>query len=248
MGLAICWIGLNKCNSMSISIVIPAYHEAENLKELLPLINSAFSMIGELSCEILIIDTMEKTDDTIEVCQMNNCKYINRDYGNNYGDAIRTGIKEAKEKYLVVMDADGSHNPYDIIKFYNEIKNGYDLIIGSRYINGGDSHNGIILKIMSYTVNLVYRILFNIKAKDISNSFRMYKTEQLKSLSLECDNFDIVEEIIIKLSKYYHSFKLLEIPVFFDQRKYGKSKRNLFKFIFSYMATIKKMKGLKNEK
>jgi dolichol-phosphate mannosyltransferase len=100
---------------------------------------------------------------------------------------------------------------------------------------------------MSYVLNLTYRIFFNIKVKDISNSFRMYKTEQLKLLPLECNNFDIVEEIIIKLSKYIPTFKFLEIPVFFDQRKYGESKRDLVKFIFSYLTTIKKLMKVKKE-
>jgi len=232
---------------MSISVILPAYHEAENLAELLPKIKKVVSSIGQ-PYEILVIDTMTKMDNTDEICLANGCTYLNREHGNNYGDAIRTGIIKAGNKYTVAMDADGSHNPDDVVRFYEEIEKGYDLIIGSRYISGGNSHNGVILKFMSYILNMTYRLFFRIKAKDISNSFRMYKTEQLKSLSLECDNFDIVEEIIIKLSRNIPDFKLLEMPVFFDQRKYGESKRDLVKFIFSYLATIKRLMKIKNEK
>ena len=232
---------------MSISIILPSYKEAENLTELLPVIKKAVSCIGQ-SYEILVVDTMTKIDNTDEICNRNDCTYINRENGNNYGDAIRTGICKASNKYTVVMDADGSHNPNDIIRFYAEMEKGYDLIIGSRYIHGGDSHNGIILKLMSYVLNMTYRFFFGIKVKDVSNSFRMYKTEQLKALSLECDNFDIVEEIIIKLLKKNSNFKILEMPVFFDQRKYGESKRDLVKFIFSYITTIKRLMKVKNEK
>jgi len=229
---------------MSVSVVLPSYKEAENLTELLPAIKKALSCIGQ-PYEILVVDTMTKTDNTDEICLKNNCTYINRENGNNYGDAIRTGINKAANKYTVVMDADGSHNPNDIIRFYAEIENGYDLIIGSRYIHGGNSHNGIILKLMSYVLNMTYRFFFGINVKDVSNSFRMYKTEQLKTLSLECSNFDIVQEIIIKLSKHIPNFRILEIPVFFDQRKYGESKRDLVKFIFSYIATIKRLLEVK---
>jgi dolichol-phosphate mannosyltransferase len=227
---------------MSISVVIPAYHEAENLEELIPRLDAALLQIRQ-PYEILVIDTMSKTDNTEEICKKNKCVYINRKNGNGYGDAIRTGISKVSNKYLVIMDADGSHNPDDIIKFYKEIKNGYDLIIGSRYIAGGNSHNGLILKLMSYVLNITYRIFFNIKAKDISNSFRMYHTEQLKSLILECNNFDIVEEIIIKLSISISPFRLLEVPIFFNQRKHGESKRDLVKFILTYMTSIKKLLG-----
>jgi dolichol-phosphate mannosyltransferase len=225
---------------MSISIVLPAYREAENLRELLPKINDTMAKLQE-PYEILVVDTMTKLDNTENICRENNCTYINREGGNNYGDAIRTGIQKAAKQFLVFMDADGSHNPDDIIKFYEVMENGYDLIIGSRYISGGNSHNGFILKFMSYILNVTYRVLFNIKAKDVSNSFRMYKTEQLQLLTLECNNFDIVEEIIIKLSLYVSSFKLYEVPIFFDQRKHGESKRDLGKFILTYIVTIKRL-------
>jgi dolichol-phosphate mannosyltransferase len=225
---------------MSISVVLPAYQEAENLAELLPQLHDALSRIGQ-PYEILVIDTMSSMDNTEEICQKNRCVYVNREHGNGYGDAIRTGILKASNKYLVIMDADGSHNPDDIIRFYEAIEQGYDVIIGSRYTAGGNSHNGLILKAMSYVLNLIYRIFFNIKARDISNSFRMYHTDQLKLLHLECDNFDIVEEIIIKLSISISPFKLLEVPVFFNQRKHGESKRDLVKFIFSYMVSMRQL-------
>jgi dolichol-phosphate mannosyltransferase len=229
---------------MSISVVLPAYHESENLTELLPKINKTMTRLQQ-PYEVLVIDTMTKTDNTDEICSKNNCTYINREGGNNYGDAIRTGIQKAVMEYLVIMDADGSHNPDDIVKFYAEIKKGNDLIIGSRYIAGGNSHNGFILKLMSYALNLTYRLFFKIKAKDISNSFRMYTSKQITLLTLECDNFDIVEEIIIKLSMTIPEFKIVEIPVFFDRRKYGESKRDLMKFILTYIATIKRLMRVK---
>jgi dolichol-phosphate mannosyltransferase len=225
---------------MSISVVIPAYQEAENLADLLPRLNDVLVQIKR-PYEILVIDTMSSMDNTEEICQKNKCVYINRENGNGYGDAIRTGIRKASNKYLVVMDADGSHNPDDIVKFYEAIEKDYDLIIGSRYIAGGNSHNGLILKLMSYVLNITYRVFFNIKAKDISNSFRMYHVEQLKSLVLECSNFDIVEEIIIKLSISISPFRLLEVPIFFDQRRYGESKRDLLKFVFSYITSIRRL-------
>jgi dolichol-phosphate mannosyltransferase len=229
---------------MSVSVIIPAYQEAENLGELLPRLNTVLSQTKQ-PYEILVIDTMSRMDNTEEICEKNKCAYINRENGNGYGDAIRTGIRKASNKHIVIMDADGSHNPDDIIKFYKAMEQGYDLIIGSRYIAGGNSHNGLILKLMSYALNVAYRVFFNIKARDISNSFRMYRTEQLKSLILECGNFDIVEEIIIKLSLSISPFRLLEVPIFFSQRKHGESKRDLLKFILTYITSIKKLLGYK---
>lgn len=222
---------------MILSIILPAYKEGENLKKILPNIRKNIDKL-EVEYEILVIDTMQPTDDTAAVCEEYDAKYTPRTNGNTYGDAIRTGIKSSKGKYVVVMDADGSHNPEDILKFYNKIEPEYDLIIGSRYTKGGETHNGMILKSMSWMVNFVYRVIFGLKVKDVSDSFRMYKGKQIRALELECDNFDIVEEILIKLVLLNPDYRIFEEPIYFNKREYGESKRSLLKFIRSYIVTI----------
>ena len=226
---------------MSLSIVLPAYKEAENLKILLPKINQVLVAFQE-PYEILVIDSREKTDSTEDVCISNQCTYIRRMGGDSYGDALRTGFKCAKMDFLAVMDADGSHNPEDILKLYEAMKaEDRHVVIGSRYIKGGSTSNGIILKSMSFMVNLVYRIVFHIKARDVSNSFRIYRTKQLQSITLECDNFDIVEEILIHLSIACPDFTIKEVPIYFSKRMYGESKRDLWKFVGSYLVTIRRL-------
>lgn len=69
----------------------------------------------------------------------------------------------------------------------------------------------------------------------------------IKHIPLECDNFDIVEEILIKLCLEFKNIKIKEIPIFFDKRIYGKSKIDLVKFIFSYITTIIKLLKIKSE-
>lgn len=226
-----------------ISVVIPAYKEADNLKKLLPRLHD---VLGEtnLPYEILIIDTMEPMDDTKSVCEANNAVYTPRQGGNFYGDAIRTGFEAAKYSYTVVMDGDGSHNPGDIARFLPEIGLS-DLVIGSRYCKGGVTDNNFILRAMSYILNCSYRIVFGIKAKDVSDSYRMYHTEQIKALNLECSNFDIVEEILVKLNLSKKGFLIREVPVQFNKREFGESKRDLKKFIVSYIKTMKKLYDIK---
>ncbi len=230
-----------------ISVIIPSYQEAENLKNILPLLKDGLSSIGA-PFEILCVDTMEAMDDTEDVCASCGASYVKRIGGNNYGDAIRTGFAAAQYEYTVVMDGDGSHDPKYIKEFYAEIQNGHDLIIGSRYTKGGDTQNPFVLKAMSYILNVTYRILFGIRTKDVSDSYRMYKTEQLKNLNFECDNFDIVEEILIKLVMSKKDYDIKEVPIYFEERKKGVSKRNLWKFVLSYIQTIRKLKAIQKRK
>ena len=230
---------------MTISVVLPAYLEAENLKNILPLIHQHLEQVEH---EILVVDTLEPMDNTEEICRLNNSVYLPRVGGNFYGDAIRTGFAEASGDYVVVMDADGSHDPKEIVTFYNEMQTGkYDLIIGSRYCKGGYTDNPAVLKMMSWMLNVAYRVIFGLKVKDVSDSYRMYKADQIKALDLECSNFDIVEEILIKLSLLNKPFSIKEVPISFNKRVAGESKRDLGKFILSYFKTIQRLLIIKNE-
>lgn len=228
---------------MTISVVLPAYQEAENLKNILPNIHKVLS---EVDHEILVIDTMEPMDNTPEICMENNTRYVSRTGGNLYGDAIRTGFASSTGKYTVIMDADGSHDPKEILNFLKVMQQGQtDLVIGSRYCKGGYTDNNFILRFMSWALNVTYRVLFGLKVKDVSDSFRMYKTEQIQKLQFECDNFDIVEEILIKLSYTFHPYVIRELPISFNKRAAGESKRDLVKFIISYLKTIQKLLRIK---
>mgnify|MGYP007056182815 FL=1 len=89
--------------------------------------------------------------------------------------------------------------------------------------------------------------MFGIRVKDVSDSYRMYRTEQTQALVLECDNFDIVEEILIKLSMSRQPYDIREVPIYFEERKAGVSKRKLGKFILSYLATMRRLKKMQRK-
>jgi len=223
-----------------MSVVLPSYLEAENLKVLLPKLNEILVRFG-VDYEILVIDTVSPMDDTPSVCKELHAQYVSRENGNSYGDAVRTGIKKAKYDSMVFLDADGSHDITDISKLYEEKQRGYDIAVASRYAQGGKTDNNFVLRAMSYALNLTYSLFFGIKVKDISTSFKIYDAVKLKSLDLKCSNFDIIEEILILWKSKYKDTKWIEIPSHFKNRNFGKTKRNLFLFILSYGVTIIKL-------
>jgi dolichol-phosphate mannosyltransferase len=223
-----------------LSIVIPAYLEEKNLRVILPKLNAVLKKLVP-SYEVLIVDTMKSMDDTVLVCKENGDTYINRMGGNNYGDAVRTGIQNAQGVYTIFMDADGSHDPEFIKNLYDN-KEGNDVVIASRYTEGGKTDNGKALVFMSLIINLTYSIVLNLKCKDVSNSFKLYRTSDIKKLQLKCNNFDIVEEILFKLKKSKGNIKIKEIPFAFQKRMFGDTKRNLFVFAISYIVTIIKLR------
>ena len=144
------------------------------------------------------------------------------------------------------MDADGSHPPSFVSKLYAEREN--DIVIASRYVRGGKTENAKMLILMSKLVNLGYALVLNIRIKDISNSFKLYRADLLKGLELSCDNFDVVEEIIVKILRQHPQTKVLEIPFTFKKRLHGETKRNLLQFVFTYIYTLIKLRFLSSPK
>jgi len=227
-------------DSPELTVMLPAYNEAATLRELLPEIKAAASALTP-SFEVLILDTQTAMDDTEELCAANGVRHIRRAGGNQYGDAIRTGITEASGRYLLCMDADGSHSPSYFASMWAK-REGHDIVIGSRYVAGGQTENPAILIWMSYAVNLTFRIVFNIHAKDVTNSFRLYRTALLKPMRLQSNDFDILEEILIKAVTPRPPARVCEVPVTFGRRKAGVTKRKLVQFALGYLYTLQKLR------
>lgn len=222
--------------SCDLTVVLPAYLEEENLRLLLPRIKEHCQTLTP-NFEILVIDTVTPKDGTPEVCQDLGVTYVNRQGGNTYGDAVRTGISQSKGKHVIFMDADGSHPPSVLDELFKN-KDQNDIVIASRYVEGGYTENSRVLVLMSLIVNVGYRLILGLKCKDVSNSFKLYPGDKLRALTLKCNNFDIVEEILFKIVRSIPNAKIKEVPFSFKKRMFGETKRNLFVFIFTYIITL----------
>jgi dolichol-phosphate mannosyltransferase len=228
-----------------VSIVLPAYREAESLRSFLPLIRAEVERLT-LSFEILVVDSLQPLDDTQAVCNDAGVRHLFRTGGNSYGDAVRTGIANSFGRYLVFMDADGSHDPRELESLWNK-RTEFEIVIGSRYIPGGRTENPLVLQGMSLFLNAVYRISVGLKVRDVSNSFRLYRGDQLRGLSLHANNFEIVEEILVKLIAGPDHASVTEVPISFRKRSAGESKRNLVQFGVSYLKSIRRLRQFRRD-
>ncbi len=224
---------------MGISVVLLAYKEEENLRVLLPQIKDQVKQTGE-EFEILVIDTEKPLDNTKGVCEEFGAKYVNQEEP-AFAGAFKTGIQYASMDKFLILDSDGSHNPKYIPAIYDKFtKENCDVVIGSRYVEGGKTNDAKSSIVMSHILNGMFRFFLGIKAKDISTDYRMYYTEQLKNVSLSCHNYDVLQEVLLRLrlNKPDKKLKIGEVPIEFDKRIYGESKRRLIPFILSYMKTL----------
>ena len=102
-------------------------------------------------------------------------------------------------------------------------------------------------QIMSHMLNFAFRVCLGLHANDLSTDYRMYHTKQLKKVKLTCENYDVLEEVLLrlKLNKRDKKLKIGEVPINFQKRMYGESKRQLLKFIISYIKTLFRLMGVR---
>ena len=132
---------------MRFSILIPSYNEYENLKILIPEILDSLKNVN-YEHELIIIDRVDENKNTMSLCHELDVTYVNRIGGDRYGDAVRTGINYAKSEVIIFMDADGSHDPVEILKLVEMIQK-CDIAVSSRYISEANSQNSYIKELGS---------------------------------------------------------------------------------------------------
>ena len=227
-----------------LSIVIPAYDELLNLRELVPEIKRVTKQLQNFSTEILIVLPSIAKPEEIQEIKNFGATVVMRQPTDSFGDALRGGFAAVSDtsEFVLVMDADYSHNPLAITRLL-AASSGAHVVVASRYTHGGTTANSLLLKIMSRLLNLAYSIVLGINCRDISTNYKLYRRSDLKNIVLNCKDFDIVEEILFKVKSIHgHSFVIREVPDHFSERKFGVTKRQLGPFIISYFRTLVRLK------
>ena len=210
------------------SLVIPAHNESENLPKLL---EKAYSVLKKLGKFEIIVVNDNSTDNSYEVLKnmkkkIKEIRIVNRRTNAGVGYAIREGLRNVKGDIIITMDADLSHNPEEIPNFL-KLLNRYDMICGSRYVQGGRADMSYGRIVISGLFNVTFRNLIGIPIKDFTSGFRVYKTKIIRKIKLNSKKFGIYIEIPLKA--HLAGFKLTEIPISYHKRKFGKSNLSYFK-------------------
>jgi dolichol-phosphate mannosyltransferase len=218
-----------------VSIVIPVVNEAENLRLLLPLVSEAFSQFG-IEPEVVVVDGGSQDNSQIVAGQLGARVVEQTERG--FGGALLAGFAAASAPYVITMDADLSHPPEFLTDFWRQRKDA-DLIIASRYMAGGKADMAASRRVLSTMLNRTYALLLNVKVHDLSSGFRLYDRRVLTSLELRARDFDILEEILVKI--YVSGGRVREVPFHYKVRNSGKSHAKLVRFAWAYLKTLLRM-------
>lgn len=215
---------------MSDSIVIiPTYKEKENIEKI---IRKVFSLA--IDFHILIIDdnSPDGTADIVKslMVEYNGRLHIEERSGKlGLGTAYIHGFKWAishNYEFVFEMDADFSHNPDDLLRLYDACKQGADLAIGSRYINGVNVINWPMGRVlMSYYASSYVRFITRMKIRDTTAGFKCYRKRVLETIDFNRIRFSgYAFQIEMKFNTWKHGFKIVEVPIIFIDRTEGQSK------------------------
>ena len=205
-----------------IMVLIPAYNEAENLKELLPGIPK---QIEGTDVGILVVDDGSEDETYATATGIKNVCAVKNLINRGGGAALRLGydiVKKEGARYCVTMDADGQHRPEEIAQLVSPIINDqYDCVIGSRIL--GDREKSSLLRITGvYIFGKIITVLLGKRITDPSSGFRAFKMEAMASINLHEDQYHTSELIIEAVKK---GLRIGEVPITILRRKYGKSKK-----------------------
>ena len=219
----------NEIKRLKYLVVIPTYNEAEAILET---VNRVLALKPELS--VLVVDD-SSPDGTGEIVREafaaeSRVELLTRKQKQGLGLAYLEGFQWAFSKgfdVVVEMDADGSHRTQDLALLLEASKTA-DLVIGSRWISGGEVENWpLIRKLISRIGNRYAKTMLGTKIWDMTSGFRVYRAEFLQKLvteSVSSHGYSFQVELAYRASK---AGSVVEVPITFVERVNGKSKMTL---------------------
>lgn len=240
-----------------VIIVLPAYNEASRISLLLEHIQHAM-FEASLKYEVILYDD-GSSDNTFEIAS-NYIEYmpltikqhdINKGLGQTIRDSLFYAVEQSEDDDIIItMDADDTHTPGNILKMVQMIKEGFDVVVASRYQNGsqvvGVPFNR---KVLSYVGSFLFRILFPINGiKDYTCGYRAYRAVVIKNAFtkygddfLNQKGFQCMVDILLKLRKSAVIFGEVPFILRYDLKE-GETKMNVKSTIVDTLILIVKRK------
>lgn len=232
---------LEKGQSGLLSVVIPAHNEAENLKQFVPQLIQTLEQ-ARIEHEILVVNdsSIDETEKVLGQLQQQfpTCWYLNNSLPKGFGLAVRKGLMHFKGEWVLIVMADGSDLPKDVVRFARALQQGNDCVFGSRFMSSSRVIDyPIHKKILNRCFNNMIRCLFQFRYNDISNAFKGYRRHVIAGLHpLLAHHFNLTVELPLKAIIRGYSYTVL--PNDWVNRKTGVSKLKIREMGSRYMFIV----------
>ena len=221
------------------NVILPTYNESGCIVTTINMLDRVFKELNRPYLLVIVDDNSpDGTSDIVKALGSDSIKVVDRPGKMGLGSAYMDGLEHCVYPYTVIMDSDLQHDPFAIIDMYKMAGKGFDIVSGSRYSGGGSvSHRSFVRGLVSCTANNLARYTLGLNATDLTGSFRLYKTDVLRSLmgKTRCRRFGFQMEILARAEAAGCS--IAECPIVFYTRKTGESKISSAEVLF-FLAAV----------
>lgn len=213
---------------MLLSILIPAYGEEQTILEVLRQVAEIDTESLGFEKEIIVCDdgSADGTAAQVEEAMATDdrIRLVKHPVNRGKGAAIRTALLDARGDYCLIQDADLEYDVGDYPALLRAILDGADAVYGSRFLErrwpeGMKLPNYVANRLLAHSANLLY----GTNITDEATCFKVFKTELLRSLKLECEGFEFCPEVTAKLGK--RKIKIREVPIRYSARDVKEGKK-----------------------
>ncbi|HEX2434051.1 MAG TPA: polyprenol monophosphomannose synthase [Gaiellaceae bacterium] len=211
-----------------LCVCLPTYNERENLERM---VDALENVLGEDDIVLVIDDN--SPDGTGEIAdrlaeERRSVHVLHRPHKEGLGPAYLDGFRRALElgaDLLFEMDCDFSHDPADVPRLAAAAENA-DLVIGSRYVDGGGTRNwGFLRRVISRGGSLYAQVLLGVGVRDLTGGFKCYRRIVLETIDLDAiHSKGYAFQIETTYRALRRGFRVVEIPIVFVDRQVGGSK------------------------
>jgi dolichol-phosphate mannosyltransferase len=215
--------------ALRVTVIVPTYNERENIEALVT------QLLALPTGVVVIVVDDNSPDGTGDIVDRlgeeteGRVQAVHRAGKLGLGTAYIAGFKRALADgadLICTMDADFSHNPRYIPAMVEKIDEGYDLVIGSRYVRGGGTSGCTWDRIvLSWGANAFARVMLGLNARDTTAGFRCYRREVLATIGLDqikASGYSFLIEMLFRVRR--RGYRVGEVPIIFENRRLGASK------------------------
>jgi glycosyltransferase involved in cell wall biosynthesis len=184
--------------------LICAYNEEKRIKSV---VNKTFRYVDA----VLVVNDGSK-DNTLREVKKTKAVILSHKTNKGKGEALKTGFRYIKNKpydIIVLLDADGQHDPADIPKLLKELDKGYDIVIGTRRKRG--TKMPLIRRFTNFTTSLIISSIVGQKIKDSQSGFRVLRSKVIRAVDLVSKKYEVESELLVKASR--KNYKIGSAPI-----------------------------------
>jgi glycosyltransferase involved in cell wall biosynthesis len=222
---------------MNLSVVIPVYNEAGNIKEIIKRVQAQ-----QLANEIVVVDD-GSTDGTRDLLKdldgRDKLRIILHERNQGKGAAVVTGMRAALGDILLIQDADLEYDPRDYPQLLQPILEDIaDVVYGSRFLGGPRRVAMFWHMVANKLLTVMTNILYNTILTDMETGYKVFRRQVIEGMTIKARRFDFEPEVTAKVLK--RRYRIFEVPITFNPRDYSQGKKIKLKDAFSAVWTLLK--------